>query len=563
MKTKYWYIFIILILAGMFSSCEEKIEQGELPRLFRPTAKTAVIKNNSILVRWNANVEAAGYTIDMALSSDTTAVIQTVTTDTIEYLFADLQEETSYHFSVKAVSPLKEELNSKAIYITAVSGRMPSYFLPTSNEYIGTSFITVRWKNPDGDLVIDALEVSELENPGAVINHTLTPEEIANMSAKITGLTSQTDYLFKLKLGNSVKSKTRIKTAFVPTDVQIVEPTGDLKAVVEAANDGATIMLRGGQLYDYSTTDVKILKSITIMGEPGMPKPKFYGWFRIAGVVTSNIDFGDVTIKGLEASGMKFVTGTTNEDIAAVPNFRFIGFDPANATPKWVVTMNKLTVEDCYIRNYTYTTIQVREQALHLDELNIDNCIVYDIGRSAGRYQGLLHLSSGNNNVACHRINILNSTFVQSFVGLIELQRYRDQPDTDPNIHKIESINVENCTFDKYGKKLDKDGWYWSTAWTPTTVTNFIRLQFHSQVPMTFKNCVFGEMSTALSINTTVSDGAAVTYISTVKSKDCSIGFTATDCGTDANGLFEDREAFNYRIKSSFGYVGVGDPRWE
>lgn len=561
MKTKHWYILILILFTGIFYSCEEKEVMGEAPRLFRPSPKDAVVRNNTITVRWNENVEAVGYSIDVAVGLDSTNIIQTVTTDTIEYLFEDLQEETQYHFYIKALSPT-ETLNSRTIHVTAISGLMPSYFRHSTYEDIGTDQVTVHWKDPDGDLIIDMVEAVDLANPSSKVKHTLTANELTNKSATITGLTQGVSYQFNLLNKTSVKSKTIITTATIPAGTITVDATQNLKEIIESAPENATVMLKGGQLYAYPNDDINLLRSITIIGEPGKPTAKLYvKSFRIGGGSASDITLGEVAIKGIEASGYK-LDGSNNEIITtnSEPGYRFISFDPASNTV--LVTLDKLTIENCIIRNYCYTTIQVRTPKLRLNELNVDKCIVSDIGRNRGGYQGFIHLSSSNSNdVSCRRFNITNSTFVNFVYGFIEMRKFTGTG-SDENIHKVESVTIENCTFDKYGVKPEGDNIFWGT--NNPSPRRFIRFDGYSNVPVTIKNCVFGQFSTGLnSLETGIATGASLTFSSSVKSTDCTLDFTATGSGTDADGLFENRASFNYKIKDSFMYTNIGDPRWK
>ncbi len=426
---------------------------------------------------------------------------------------------------------------------------------------MGYTSIILKWASSESVqadyMVITSSGTSNIVKP-------IAQADLEAMSLPMEGLSSGVTYKAYMGYQGNVVSTITFTTPEKPAGAIEIDNTANLKTVIEDAPAGSTIILAAGQDYNYSNADIYIDKNLTLIGAPGGTAPIVYiRQFRLCNSdMTVDVDIDEVRFAHIDFTGMiygaDFATGKPQNSI--------IGFGTNGAR---TMTIDRINLESCTARHChiamimsEYTMDQVD---LRIGEINIDDCLIYDMGRQDGGFNSLIHLNSwdGNQKIYCGKYTITNSTIHHTAHGLIEARAGTEQKDNPE--YALPQVDISNCTFDNLG--VTYPGVYTGTNVSRRSVFTFYNWgpTDAEGVKVNISNSVFGAVG---NINLQDSPFAIAMWGTRENS------FRSTDTPTEdrwlmlttkdltADQIFPDRAQFNYRIADEAAMIGVGDPRW-
>lgn len=200
---------------------------------------------------------------------------------------------------------------------------------------------------------------------------------------------------------------------------------GKLKAAVDAAEDGATIIL-GDETYEVSTSIEFNKEGLTIVAAEGT-KP-----------VIKLVDEG----------------GNSSLKLSATTTFNGITFDGNNIT-KFPVTStgtdaNQFTFVNCEFKNYTKWAITNEYRSSHVDNVIIDKCLFHDGGSAV-----YFNSNGYNGQHSCSYFKMTNTTIYNINyddwgVGVIHVSANGDATG-EQNEVEIDHITMYNVSTKEYG----------------------------------------------------------------------------------------------------------------
>ncbi len=344
---------------------------------------------------------------------------------------------------------------------------------------------------------------------------------------------------------------------------------GKLKDAVDAAEDGATIVL-GDETYEVSTSIEFNKEGLTIVAAEGT-KPVIkttdqWTALRIAASTTFDgitFDGGNLTQTSLDTKGTSTQTLTlrncefknyTNYNINVVENTTIntitidnCVFDGVNATKaavfaKGIVTT--CTIEDTEFKNYTECCITANDYyRARIDKLSIDNCLLHDA--TAAVY--MPKYADEGTTQTCADFSLTNSTIYNmngtEWRAVIDI---RSNPEAEEALNKvvIDHITLYNFTTTELGGITSRKS-------TDALITNSI-IANPADKANQYAYRLYGaaEIKNTLTFNTKTSGG------------------TATDCiNKDPFFVDVDNNKFDIYINSPAVGAGtdgsnLGDPRW-
>lgn len=566
------FFFTVILLISCKDS-DDDIHSGEI-RLFTPENLIVSVKRDGLVLKWDKSPKADFYEIDLAQdkSFEPSELTRLVRGDSVTTAFENLEEETKYYIRIKGIS--KQYLDSKYYYGEATTGKMASYFKLPAYEDMSYTDITLKWAieymDDEGEIqpvIADQIILSSNEGEEKTVD--ITPEITGSGKLKIDGLKEGTSYTATMKNSGKTISKITFDIPSKPASAIEIDNTANLKQLIESAPDNAVIILKGGQIYDYSSDTINIIKNILIQGAPGSPRPIVYTHqFMLGGSSHTELTttINTISFIHVELSGMKLNGG--QEDPSVKPNEHAFGFYMRAADNKILfarnVTIESFSLNNCIIRNFYGAAIRNSIFNLHTSasiyfgEININNCMMFDLGRGAtGGVQSFIHLNSNKNknNIYCAKYILKNSTFYHLNTGLIE------QRAPLPTRTEVPVVEISDCTFDKFAVKYP--GVIYDTT---TSSRNLFNFSGFTDTPINIKNCIFGEMkiNNSLWLNKVAFSGATGIFINTYRAKEANFtdfGSNITNAGTVEN-IFPQRDEFNYTTSPEVAITGAGDPRW-
>lgn len=577
MKTIYKTLLpaLFLIVGALFlQSCEDDVDPRENARLFMPDSFIVKARYNGLTASWRRSPGVHHYEVDLALNAEFDPIERTnlVHPDSLTTKFANLEERTQYYLRLRAVSD-KAELNSKYVYTQGKTDLMYSIFAEPTYQELGYTYVTLRWTaemagDEEGVMVpVDADELVLTSSGAEDRSVEITPEILAAGSLKVEGLSEGVSYRATMKKDGGPISYISFKTPSVPDNGILVDKDDDLKSTIESAPDGAIILLTGGQKYDYSAQEIELTKAVTITGAPGAPSPVLYlKQFVVGGNTPGTYNMDHITISHLEISGVT-LSGET-EDPSVKPAGQAVFFIPIpNNDVVYHITIGKLTMDDCVLRNYAASVIQVpgftiNLSSVHIGEISVNDALVYDMrsdnNGKIGEVQSFIHLNRNGSesiDIHCGKYSIKNSTFHHLYTGLIEQRLGKGAI--------VPEVEIANCTFDQFAMPYKHE-------FVPENTSSRSFLNFNKlNAKVSISNCIFGQMKVddKLLLKKKAFDGATGVFLNTYRVTDTNGYFTdikdASSIGHKAEEVFPGRDEFDYTIDPGMGVAGVGDPRWE
>ncbi|MEQ8237889.1 MAG: DUF5123 domain-containing protein [Cyclobacteriaceae bacterium] len=420
---------LLLALTSMLVACEDDIdpviEELSTSRAFAPVGLEARVRNQvDIELSWSSDPGVDEYIVEffqdsLRFSGDPIATVSlegSGTSGTIIYT-ETLAGETNYSARVKAVVDGIEE--SKWATVTAKTNS-EQIFTSINNIQAEDTFVALSW-------VAGSEVTSFLIQPGNLFVQISDAQKAAGQ-ATIEGLSGATAYTVTIYNGTSKRGSVSFSTLKQAN----VSPLDDLSAVIDAAEEGATLILASGS---YVLGAKEITKSITLEGQKSYDMPIIDGQLSCGSAVSSitvryldfqgggnygqffdtsagACDLGTLNIDGCNISGFSNNIiynnsgGTygditiTNSYIYDIPGGGGDGFDVRGGA------VGSLTVENTTISNGVRTLLRMQVPA----NVTFSNCTFYKVCVVAsGNNRGFFRMSGGGGS-----LEVSNCLFVET-----------------------------------------------------------------------------------------------------------------------------------------------------
>lgn len=571
-------ILAIMLLAatttGFLSSCSDKATDSQAPRLFRPVA-SLVTSNNTVTASWDNISGATQYNLTLyrVTGQDETGenIYEAVTSGSCEsspYTFEDLAWDEKYRVEISCAG---NNIESKTYTTSDVNVAYPTSLKSSPKTIDNAARIT--W-DLNGEQIKAIVATPEGEGDPVVV--TLTDAQYEAGQIDVMGLKAGTKYTFtaysdKEELSNSTYVGKVTATTSKPIDFdeaygagkwldireydeKMAKDTLKTPEFWEQVSDGMTIILRGD--FDYKVNNSqpfdKSVRFVTASTLGNNARFISSGGLTLAkGVNIDFIEFVNVDFisdKAMPEGGNEIATNT-DKGFGGRQVFNI------NGTKS---TLKKISFKGCKIEGYR---AMVRAQAATdgIQEIVVDNCIINGIGD-----QGVF--TTNNKAADFQKITLKNST-ITNIVMLCDLRSSKGDLE----------FNIENCTF-----------CYAPIETTANANTPMFRINGNKNtVKLNVQNTLFGpSMYTGgggASINTYKAgekgsiflNGSETTLASV--SKSFKTNFTWTEVGAnlttypldglqelsvDETGLWSAPASGEFKLITSVGEDGIGDPRW-
>ena len=572
-------ILAIMLLAatttGFLSSCSDKATDSQAPRLFRPVA-SLVTSNNSVTASWDNISGATQYNLTLyrVTGQDEAGenIYEAVSTGSCEsspYTFEDLAWDEKYRVEISCSG---NNIESKTYTTSDVNVAYPTSLKSSPKTIDNAARIT--W-DLNGDQIKTIVATPE-DGEGDPVIVTLSDAQYEAGQIDIMGLEAGTKYIFtaysdKEELSNSTYVGKVTATTSKPIDFDeaygagkwldireydenMAKDTLKTPEFWEQVSDGMTIILRGD--FDYKVNNSqpfdKSVRFVTASTLGNNARFVSSGGLTLAkGVNIDFIEFVNVDFisdKAMPKGGNEIATNT-DKGFGGRQVFNINGTNS---------TLKKISFKGCKIEGYR---AMVRAQAATdgIQEIEVDNCIINGIGD-----QGVF--TTNNKAADFQKITLKNST-ITNIVMLCDLRNSKGDLE----------FNIENCTF-----------CYAPIETTANANTPMFRINGNKNtVNLNVQNTLFGpSMYTGgggSSITTYKAgekgsiflNGSETTLASV--SKSFKTNFTWTEIGAnlttypldglqelsvDETGLWSAPASGEFKLITSVGEDGIGDPRW-
>lgn len=504
------YFACVSLASLTMASCsdvDDEITEIVFGRNFSPTNLGASVRNRTnVYLTWDLRDSDTGYEIEVYEDDSLTfagSPVQTISIskDDVPYTVTGLIGETAYSFRVRAITENDESRTSKWSGVYAKTGA----------EQIATGYsaearsVTLTWKAGES---ADFIQIGS-------ITHNLTASEIAEGSAKIDGLTPNTEYEAVMKRGDKTRASWTFTTDFDLGDAHRVHEGDDLAAIVAAAADGDSIAVFEGTYVIEGETGVGSLaidKSLKFFAATSNDHPVINARFSISN--NASLEIVNISLTGKNTDGGQAFT--FEED----GNY------------------DHLTLTGCSISDYTKGFYYLAVSANQIvNDVTIYNCIVSDIECNGGDF---FDARSGQ----VKKLTVTNSTFDNNCK---EREFVRDNKKNGAEV-KIDHCTFYNCLSSKSDSKFffnvqSSDG---SIAFTNNLIVGMGQTwgKWNKTVPSFKGNNYFDspQLQTA-----TQTMGLSKYY---------------DDSATTVDPAFKDAENGDFTITSDLKFTGVGAPRW-
>ena len=376
--------FLILVVIGAsVAGCdydEELIEKLPTEREFAPINLRAFVRNQvNVELNWTVDENVNSYIVEFAEDSlQFNNIVRTLEVNPGELpVLVPLESETLYSIRVKTISD--RGLDDSSWATTTARTLTEQIFIEGIDGDIKANEAILRWL-PDS-------EVTEITLTPGDISYTITPSDMASGIATITGLESETEYTATLYNGDQIRGVKTFTTGIDIGDGKLVTPEDDLLQMITDAEPGDILVLEPGD-YTSQTGSVTLDKSLTIRGLRSFDKPLLQLNFElVAGA--EDVALIDLNLQGL---------GEGSEELPDVVRYTGAG------------NYNSLLISGSEIHNYSRSFVAGNETDAILQDLTVENSIVYDIYTGGGDF-----IDFRNSDVL--NVNILNSTFYNCAPG--------------------------------------------------------------------------------------------------------------------------------------------------
>lgn len=499
-------VFALISLGACSDDIDPEITEVSVSRLFSPVdLKVRIANQTSARLTWKAVRKANSYEIQVFdnnsedYSGTPLKDIKGVTMGQQPFVIPGFDGDTTYSLRIRA---LGDGIGESSWISTTFKTDPEQIFKKIEPEDLGAKSVTLKW--PAGE---EATNITL--NPGNV-NRVLTPGELENGEVTFTGLVGETEYTAILKNGSKTRG-TAIFTTLIDLDGAIqIYPEEDLKAVIEAAEDGDVLALFPGE-YLVGTGSVDITKNISIVAAFPTDKPVLHSRFILSG--TGNLEFN---ISNLILSGFTVVDGAVTE------NRDTYVLDLTNGAEFATVRLSNIEVID-----FQRSLLRGTSGGGDIQNFIVENSLIY---RTTDGNNEFIDLRSGR----VQNISLLNSTFAnvastRMFMRADDIAGFENQ-----------KVLIEKCTFYNVGLP--------SAIWLRVrTVTPYVTVRKNIFVNLGSGENVVGDNSD-INDNNYV-EAAAIS------------GFDSSAKAYDPN--FVDAENYNFTVQEEEVIFGeYGDSRW-
>lgn len=425
---KYIYAMGLSLLFAA-TSCDDQsteITSIDYARSFSPYGMEAkVINQTNVRLQWKA-ASGANYTIEVyenahAEESESGDVVLTpvfegtpvktitgVNASDLPYVVTGLQSETLYSVRVQTVN---ENTGKNSLWTSAAfETGSEQIFQAVQADDLKATEVTLRW--PAGE------EAATIVITPGDITHNVTAEEIAAGAATITGLTGETKYTARLLRANG-------KTRGVITFTTLVDlggaisayPGDDLKAVIEAAEAGATIVLMpakdGNNTFSFKneedanyTLTLELTKDITIKGLYEDKRPTLNARFVLNGSNTLTIE--NIILKDETGGNNTITVNNSNGGDILIRNCEVTNYGTflTESNDTQLGTINSFTIDNCIIHDMKASKrfVDYQKKKSFIAEFTMKNSTVYNSCASSDFIRFDRHATTGN------VVNLINCT---------------------------------------------------------------------------------------------------------------------------------------------------------
>ncbi len=412
MKVRYIFksLLIVILLATAVTGCDynrELIEELPVNREFAPVGLTALVRNQiNVELNWTVNENVNSYIVEFATDSTSfDNIVKTIEVNPDELpILVPLESETFYSIRVKAISD--RGLDDSTWATTTTQTLTEQIFITGDPSDIRAVEVTLRW--------IPNSEVTEIKLSPGDITHPITEEEKATGVATVTGLTPETLYNATLLNGSRIRGVNTFTTGIDIGAGILVTTEDDLFQMITDASAGDILVLEPGD-YTEQTGTITLDKSITIRGLRSFDKPMLNINFEIVGGAT------DVALIDLDLQG----NGAGSESLTDVIRYTGAG------------NYNSLLLSGCEVHDYARSFIAGNETGAILQDLTVENSIVYDIFTGGGDFIDFRSSDVLN-------VTLKTSTFYNCAVGRDFLRL--DDSGTSTQTGLTLNVTIDSCT---------------------------------------------------------------------------------------------------------------------
>tara|TARA_R110002050_G_scaffold300779_1_gene472595 strand:+ start:19582 stop:20232 length:651 start_codon:yes stop_codon:yes gene_type:complete len=216
MKLKYSILKSIVLLTLpllMFSCDDDDNTLNDVPdQLFRPILLSATINNgNEVTLSWIPIANASSL---LEISRDTFLFqneLQTFSLDGVsQYTIKDLWSNSTYSARIKAVSK-DSNIKDSEFDQMGFTTQTENIFYAVTDDQIGTDYVLLKWDNSKNvsQLVLSA-------DGGTETTIALSESDISGGQKLVEGLNPDTEYVFKIYLGEMLRGTISVKTQAQP-----------------------------------------------------------------------------------------------------------------------------------------------------------------------------------------------------------------------------------------------------------------------------------------------------------------------------------------------------------
>lgn len=399
-----------ILLTATFAACDydkELIEELPVDREFAPVNLTSFVRNQvNVELNWTVEENVNSYIVEFAKDSlQFNNIVRTLEVNPNELpVLVPLQSETLYSVRVKAISD--RGLDDSSWATTTARTLTEQIFIEGEDGDIKSGEAILRW--------VPGSEVTEITLSPGDITYTITDEDRASGIATITGLTSETEYTATLLNGSNIRGVKTFTTGIDIGDGKLVTPEDDLLQMIADAVAGDILVLEPGD-YTAQTGTITLDKSLTIRGLRSFDKPLLQLNFElVAGA--DDVELIDLNLQGL---------GEGSSDLQDV--VRYTG--PGN--------YNSLLISGSVIHDYGRSFIAGNETDAILQNLTVENSIIYNIFTSGGDF-----IDFRNSDVL--NLSLTTSTFYNCAPGRDFIRM--DASGTSNDTGLTSNILIDSCT---------------------------------------------------------------------------------------------------------------------
>ena len=364
-------VMLVMLTAFGCTTDDELIENLDISREFAPVGLEFFIRTQTTVeLHWNTDENVDNYVVEVSENADFSNLVETVNVSSNEVpVQILLAAETFYYIRVKAVSSRGlEDSNWSTITAQTFAEQL---FLPIQPGDILYNQATLRW-------VPNSIVTQITVEPGSIV-HDITPQEIADGVATITGLSGETTYTAILLNGSNVRGGISFTTEVDPSTGTVITPSDNIFQRVTDASPGDVLILEPG---DYTTQvgTITLDKSLTIRARYSYDKPMLKVGVSIVTGAT------DVSLIDLD------LTGDSPTNLTDVVRFSAAG------------DFNSLLIRGCNVHDYDRSFVAGNVTGATVNSVEINNCVVTNVITIGGDFIDFRNTNALN-------ISVKNSTF--------------------------------------------------------------------------------------------------------------------------------------------------------